>query len=230
MRMRPTAWLVLALCTTFAAAQDKTKPEKRPEESQKDEEKVTAETATSPLDFTMKDIDGEDVRLSKFKGKVVLIVNVASKCGYTSQYRDLQSLHERYGKRGLRIFAFPANNFSNQEPGTNAEIKAFCQSKYNVNFDLFEKVSVRGPNACELYKFLESEEKNPVFGGPIGWNFTKFLVNREGQVIDRFPPRLEPKAGLVTRAIEKALKATPEKPDKPAKPARPANSEAQPGS
>ncbi len=161
----------------------------------------------------MKDIDGKDVDLSKYKGQVVLIVNVASKCGFTPQYQQLQELYDKCSKRGLRILAFPANNFKEQEPGTNAEIKGFCQSTYKVTFDLFAKVSVKGAEQCELYKYLTSVEKNARYGGEIPWNFTKFLVGRDGKVIDRFIPKVPPDAPLVTRAIEAALAAkAPEKP------------------
>jgi glutathione peroxidase len=169
--------------------------------------KATAETATSALDFTAKDIDGKDVPLSKYKGKVVLIVNVASKCGFTPQYAQLEALHEKYAGQGLAILGFPANDFHAQEPGTNAEIKQFCTSKYGVKFDMFGKVVVKGPQTCELYKFLTSKEKQGKLGGEIQWNFTKFLIGRDGQVIDRFEPRVKPDDPKVITAIETALKA-----------------------
>lgn len=168
---------------------------------------VTARTATSPLDFTMQDIDGHDVPLSRYRGQVVLIVNVASKCGLTPQYQDLQALHERYAERGLRVLAFPANNFREQEPGSNAEIKSFCRDNYAVTFDLFGKVSVKGDDACELYKFLTSEEKNPGAAGAIPWNFTKFLVGRDGKVVRRFEPKVKPSDAEIVQAVEQALEA-----------------------
>jgi glutathione peroxidase len=166
---------------------------------------VTAPTATSPLDFTMKDIDGREVPLARYKGDVVLIVNVASKCGFTPQYKELQALQEKYGPRGFRILGLPANNFKQQEPGSNAEIKEFCQTTYGVTFDLFAKVSVKGDDTCELYKFLTSEEKDPGHGGEIAWNFTKFLVGRDGKVVARFEPKVKPDDPAVIRAIEAAL-------------------------
>jgi glutathione peroxidase len=170
---------------------------------------ATARTAASPLDFTMKDIDGREVPLARYKGDVVLIVNVASKCGYTPQYKELQALYEKYAPRGLRILGFPANNFKQQEPGSNAEIREFCQKNYGVTFDLFTKVSVKGDDTCELYKFLTSAEKDPGHGGEIAWNFTKFLVDRDGHVRQRFEPKVKPDDPAVIKAVEDALSAKP---------------------
>ena len=166
---------------------------------------MTAENATSALDFTVKDIDGDDVSLAKYRGKVVLIVNVASKCGFTPQYEDLQNLHEQYAADGLAILGFPANNFLSQEPGTNEEIRQFCTTNYGVEFDMFAKVSVKGRNTCELYRYLTSKKSNPEFGGGIKWNFTKFLLDRGGKVIARFGSRVRPSDPKVTSAIEAAL-------------------------
>lgn len=168
---------------------------------------MTAENATSALDFTVKDIDGDDVSLSKYRGKVVLIVNVASKCGLTPQYEDLQHLHERYVEDGLAILGFPANNFLRQEPGTNEQIKQFCSAEYGVEFDMFAKLSVKGRDTCELYRYLTSKKSNPEFGGGIKWNFTKFLLNRDGKVIARFGPRTRPSDAKVVSAIEAALQS-----------------------
>jgi glutathione peroxidase len=170
---------------------------------------MKAESTTSALDFTVKDIDGEDVSLSKYRGKVVLIVNVASKCGFTYQYEDLQRLHERYGKEGLAILGIPSNDFLSQEPGTNEDIKQFCTTTYGVEFDMFAKVSVKGRNKCELYQFLTSKKRNPHFGGEVKWNFTKFLLGRDGQVIARFGSRTRPSDPEVVGAIEAALRAGP---------------------
>lgn len=167
---------------------------------------MTAENANSALDFTVKDIDGDDVSLAKYRGKVVLIVNVASKCGFTPQYEDLQRLHEQYAGDGLAILGFPANNFLRQEPGTNEQIKQFCTTNYGVEFDMFAKVSVKGRNMCELYRYLTSKKSNPEFGGGIKWNFTKFLLDREGKVIARFGSRTRPSDPKVISAIEAALK------------------------
>ncbi len=164
-------------------------------------------TVTSPLDFTMKDIDGKDVPLSKYKGKVLLFVNVASKCGLTGQYEQLVALKTKYADQGLEILGFPANNFMGQEPGTESEIKVFCQTKYNVNFDLFSKISVKGKDIHPLYKFLTEKETDPNYSGDISWNFEKFLIGRDGQVVNRFSPRTKPDAEEVTKAIEAALAA-----------------------
>lgn len=167
--------------------------------------------ATSPLSFVMKDIDGKEKALTDYKGKVVLIVNVASKCGFTPQYAGLEKLHEKYADQGLAILAFPANEFGHQEPGTNPEIKQFCTSKYGVKFDMFSKVVVKGDGICDLYTYLTSSETDPEFAGEIQWNFTKFLIDRDGKVIARFGPRTPPESKDITAAIEKALAAKPAK-------------------
>lgn len=167
---------------------------------------AAALAAKGPLEFKLKDIDGKDVDLSMYKGKVVLMVNVASKCGLTPQYEQLQALHDKYAGKGLAVLGFPANNFGGQEPGTNEEIKRFCTSKYAVKFDMFAKVSVKGQDKCDLYKFLTSKKENGKFGGEIKWNFTKFLIGRDGKVVKRFEPRTKPDAKEVAAAIEKALK------------------------
>lgn len=156
-------------------------------------------------DFTMKDIDGKEVPLSTFKGKIVLIVNVASKCGYTKQYKGLQELYTKYKDRGLVILGFPANNFMGQEPGTNEEIKSFCSLNYGVTFPMFSKISVKGKDQHPLYRFLTDEKIHPETGGKITWNFNKFLVNKEGKVVDRFGTRIKPMAKKITDALEQAL-------------------------
>jgi glutathione peroxidase len=158
------------------------------------------------LSFTVKDIDGEDVALNKYLGKVVLIVNVASKCGLTPQYDQLTAIHKKYRDQGLAILAFPANNFLWQEPGTDLAIKTLCTTKFNVEFDLFSKISVKKKNQAPLYKFLTEKENNPKFSGPIKWNFTKFLLNRQGKVVDRFGPKTRPDDEAVVSRIEAELK------------------------
>lgn len=158
------------------------------------------------LNFTMKSIDGKDVDLSQYQGKVVLFVNVASKCGLTPQYTKLQTLHDKYSKDGLCIIGVPANEFGKQEPGSNEQIKTFCTAKYNVKFDMLSKVVVKGDGICPLYQFLTSKETDPKFAGEIKWNFTKFLVGKNGEVISRFEPRTEPDAEEVVKAIETELK------------------------
>lgn len=168
-------------------------------------ETMQPQIPTSVLDFTVKDIDGKDVALSKYRGRVVLIVNVASRCGLTPQYKELQELHERYTKDGLAILGFPANEFGKQEPGTDAQIKQFCTSEYGVEFDMFSKVVVKGRNQCDFYSFLTSKDRNPEFGGEIKWNFTKFLLDRQGRIVNRFEPRVKPSDPKVVTAIKEAL-------------------------
>lgn len=159
------------------------------------------------LGFTMKGLDGKDVKLSDFKGKVVLLVNVASKCGLTPQYKELQALHEKYQEKGLVVIGIPANEFGGQEPGTDAEIREFCDSKFGVTFPMLSKVVVKGDGICPLYKFLTDEKTNPGFSGEIKWNFTKFLVSREGKVVKR----VEPKTKVVEEDVIKAIEAELEK-------------------
>jgi glutathione peroxidase len=159
----------------------------------------------SPLAFTVKNIDGKNVPLSRYKGKVVLIVNTASLCGNTPQYAGLESLYQKYKARGLRVLAFPANNFGSQEPGTNDEIKTFCSAKYKTTFDLFSKISVKGDDQAPLYRFLTAKETNPKFAGDVEWNFAKFLVGRGGQVIARFPAGHDPLSPDVIAALEAEL-------------------------
>lgn len=184
-----------------SATDKSTKPTKP---SKTESSKMTK--TSSPLDFKMVDIDGNEVDLAKYKGKVVLIVNVASKCGLTGQYTQLQELYEEYSEKGLAVLGFPANNFMGQEPGSNEEIKTFCVTKYNVGFDMFAKISVKGKDQHPLYAYLTAKDAGHEFGGPVRWNFGKFLVGRDGQLIGRFSPRTKPDAKEVVTAIETALK------------------------
>src|SRR5580658_4474155 len=156
-------------------------------------------------DFTLNSIDGQPTSLSSYKGKVVMLVNVASRCGFTPQYAGLESLYEKYKDRGFVIVGIPANNFGGQEPGTNQEIKTFCTTKYNVSFPMMAKVSVKGSDITPLYAFLTDKTAHPDTGGDIGWNFTKFLVGPDGKVIARFDSKVEPDSPQVTSAVEKAL-------------------------
>jgi len=164
-----------------------------------------ADPSAGPLQFTVKDIDGKDVNLSQYKGKPVLIVNVASKCGNTPQYAQLQELHKKYADKGLVVLGFPANEFRGQEPGTNEQIKEFCTSKYGVEFPMFSKLVVKGEGQAPLYQYLTSTQTNPKHAGEITWNFEKFLVGRDGQVVNRFKPRTKPDAPEVVQAIEAEL-------------------------
>ena len=162
--------------------------------------------ASGVLDFTLNSLDGKPAPLAEYRGKVILIVNVASKCGYTPQYTGLEKIYEKYKDQGFVILGFPANNFGGQEPGTNEEIKTFCSSKYQVTFPMYSKVSVKGADSTPLYQFLTDKQSNPASAGEIKWNFTKFLVDRNGKVIARFEPAITPESADVTGAIEKALK------------------------
>jgi glutathione peroxidase len=156
-------------------------------------------------DFTLNSIDGQPAPLAAYKGKVVLLVNVASKCGFTPQYSALESTYEKYKDRGFVIVGIPANNFGAQEPGSNQEIKTFCSSKYHVTFPMMAKVSVKGDDITPLYQFLTDKSSNPQSGGEIKWNFTKFLIGPDGRVITRFEPEITPDSPQVTSAIEEAL-------------------------
>lgn len=162
--------------------------------------------AGSVYDYTLNSIDGKPTPLSQFKGKVVMLVNVASRCGFTPQYEGLEALYKKYADRGFVIVGIPANNFGGQEPGTNAEIKTFCKSKYSVTFPMLAKVSVKGADQTPLYQFLTGEQTDPKFAGDIKWNFTKFLVNKEGKIVDRFEPKVTPEDPQVISAVEKQLK------------------------
>ena len=156
-------------------------------------------------DFTMRSIDGDQVSLGAYKGKVVLLVNVASKCGFTPQYTALEAVYEKYKDRGLVIVGVPANNFMSQEPGTDAEIKTFCSTKYNVKFPMMSKVSVKGDDKTPLYTFLTDPSSDPQFAGDIKWNFTKFLFDRSGKPVARFEPNVKPDSPEMVAAIEGAI-------------------------
>jgi glutathione peroxidase len=159
-------------------------------------------------DFVMKDINGAELPLSRFRGKALLLVNVASKCGFTPQYSGLQNLYERYKEKGFEILGFPANDFLWQEPGSDSEIKQFCSTKYNVSFPLFSKISVKGKNIHPLYKLLTEKETNPRFSGKITWNFNKFLVDKEGEIVARFDSKVDPLNEQVLKAVEAAVGVT----------------------
>jgi glutathione peroxidase len=172
------------------------------------EESVSAKPPA--LAFTMKSLEGEPVDLEKYEGKVVLFVNVASNCGYTKQYTGLQKLHETFGEKGLVVVGVPCNQFGGQEPGTSKEIQEFCSSKYNVSFDMMEKVNVNDDTkkniaACDLFKYLTSVDAKPAGKGAVKWNFEKFLVNRKGEIVARFASGTAPESDEMIAAIEKAL-------------------------
>jgi glutathione peroxidase len=182
-----TALVVVGMTSYVAHSQDK------------------ADGKTAVLNFKMKAIDGKETDLSQYKGKVVLFVNVASKCGLTPQYKGLQALYLKHKDKGLVIIGVPANQFLSQEPGTDEEIAKFCSTKYDVTFPMLSKVVVKGKDTCPLYTFLTSKETNPKFGGDIQWNFTKFLVSRKGEVVNRFEPRVAPESAEIVSAVEAEL-------------------------
>ena len=161
-----------------------------------------AAKSSTVYDFTLDDIDGKPVSLSRFKGKVIMLVNTASFCGNTPQYSDLEKMYETYKDKGFEILAFPANNFGQQEPGTNEEIKGFCMTKYSVGFPLFSKISVKGGDKHALYRYLT--EQSP-FPGEVEWNFQKYLVDRSGNIVARYHHRTKPLAEEVVKDVERFL-------------------------
>jgi glutathione peroxidase len=166
---------------------------------------VVAQAADSIFDIPLKDIDGKSTSLKAYEGKVLLIVNVASKCGYTPQYAGLEALYDKYKDKGLLVLGFPCNQFGGQEPGTNEQIKEFCSTKYQVTFPLFDKIEVKGPNRNQLYTMLAGEASP--FPGDIKWNFSKFLIGRDGKIQKRFESKVKPDSAELVQAVEAALAA-----------------------
>ncbi|MBM4090618.1 MAG: glutathione peroxidase [Planctomycetes bacterium] len=162
-------------------------------------------TVPPALNFKMKSLAGNDVDLGKYQGRVLLIVNVASQCGLTPQYKELQAVHEKYSEKGLSILGFPCNQFGKQEPGSAEEIRDFCSLNYGVTFDMFAKIEVNGEEACGLYKYLTALDTKPKEKGSISWNFEKFVIGRDGQVLARFAPRTKPDDPELTKLIETEL-------------------------
>lgn len=171
-----------------------------------------AEPATSIYEFEMDDIDGNPVKLADYSGKVLLVINVASQCGYTPQYAGLEAIYEKYRDRGFAVLGFPANNFGNQEPGTNEEIKQFCTTNYNVTFPMFSKISVKGDDKHPLYLYLTGSEQGRRFGGEIKWNFNKFLIDRNGSIAGVYGSKTEPQSPELIARIESALGLVQETP------------------
>lgn len=159
--------------------------------------------AESIYDVKLKDIDGSDVTLADYKGKALLIVNVASRCGFTKQYTGLEALYQKYKDQGLVVLGFPCNQFGGQEPGTNEQIKEFCSTKFNVTFPLFDKIDVNGANRAPLYNLLAGE--GSPFPGDIKWNFNKFLIGKDGKILQRFESKVTPESTEMTTAVESAL-------------------------
>lgn len=189
MRLILSTLLCLGVLTTMAPADDQQK-------------KGEHECA---LNFKVNDIDGKQVDLEDYEGNVVLIVNTASQCGLTPQYAGLQKMYDKYKEKGFVVLGFPCNQFGKQEPGTEAEIKQFCSSRYSVNFPMFSKLEVNGDDADPLYKYLTSKDVKPAGKGNVSWNFEKFLVDREGNLIHRFAPRTKPDDPEMLKAIEGEL-------------------------
>ena len=187
----PALLFALATCVGCAYAEDKPKEPK----------------LASPLDYKLKDINDKEVDLAQYKGKVVLIVNVASECGYTPQYKGLQELHEAYKDQGVVVIGIPANEFGRQEPGSNADILKFCQNSYKVTFPMMAKVVVKGTGKTPLYEYLTGKDSNPDFAGEVGWNFEKFLIGKSGKVVGRYKSSVEPMSEAIVGAIKKELEA-----------------------
>ena len=171
------------------------------------EDGMATQTPGSIYDIVVQDITGNGLSMSDFEGSVLLIVNTASRCGFTKQYEGLENLYQAYKDSGFAVLGFPANNFMNQEPGSNEEIQTFCTTRFNVTFPLFSKISVKGDDMHPLYTFLTDKTTNPEFEGSITWNFNKFLIGKDGSVIGRFDTRTEPESEEIITAIEEALAA-----------------------
>lgn len=167
---------------------------------------ISMTNAKTIYDFSADRIDGSAESLETYRGKVLLVVNTASKCGFTKQYDGLQKLYEQYGEQGLVVLGFPANNFMRQEPGENEEIESFCKLNFGVSFPLFKKISVKGKTIHPLFAWLTSKEDNPEFAGKVSWNFNKFLISRDGRLINRFGSQADPLSDEVVNAINSALK------------------------
>lgn len=203
MRSSRLIWIVLFVGGIAMLSGCKT--ETVPQEETENESDVNSVGERGIYAFTMDDIGGNPVRLSTYKGKVMLLVNVASKCGFTKQYAGLEELYEKYKDKGLVVLGFPANNFGGQEPGTNEEIREFCTDKFGVTFPMFAKISVKDKDIHPLYAYLTGADTNPGFAGDIKWNFNKFLFDRSGKCVGRYDSPVEPMSAELTGDIEKAL-------------------------
>jgi glutathione peroxidase len=184
--------VLLLAAAAYLQAEEKTPP-------------AAKDSVKSIYDFTVIDIDSTPVKLDKYKGHVMLIVNVASKCGFTPQYEGLEKLYRSYKENGLVVLGFPANNFLKQEPGTDAQIKEFCTLTYGVTFPMFSKISVDGKDQHPLYAWLTSKKSNPEFAGDISWNFNKFLIGRDGKILARFGSQVKPNNEELVKAVKNAL-------------------------
>ena len=166
---------------------------------------ITTPPSKTVYHFKVNDIDGKEVALSQYKGKVILMVNVASKCGNTPQYKDIEALYQKYSSKGLVVLGFPANDFMGQEPGDNAKIKEFCSKQYAVTFPMFSKISVKGKDIAPLYSYLTKKSENGIIDAPVKWNFQKFIIKRDGTVSQSISPFTSVNEAEVVSAIEKAL-------------------------
>jgi glutathione peroxidase len=200
--MKPFLMLACAALTGIScAAPVEKKPVTQPEN------KATAKKEAMTLhDFTLPDITGKERKLSEFKGKTVLLVNTASQCGFTRQFDGLEKLYKANKDKGLVVLGFPSNDFGAQDPGSNEEIATFCKVNFGVSFPMFSKIVVTGEGAHPLYKWLTSKESNPQSAGPIGWNFTKFLINKDGAIVARYDSKTEPDGAEIKTALERELK------------------------
>ena len=210
MKLKSIFSLALAIALTIGSfASEAFAQEKTTKPQEKATKPVMPVVNTVPaLNFTMKSIDGEEVELSKYAGKVVVFVNVASKCGFTPQYEQLQALHEKYADKGLAIVGIPCNQFRGQEPGTDKQILSFCKKNYGVDFDLMSKVDVNGKDQCELYKYLNSIDVKPRGKGDVKWNFEKYVLDRTGKPIARYGSKVKPDSKAFMKVIEEALGET----------------------
>lgn len=193
-RVQGAIWLVVVLFGVSLS----------PAQTKKTEMPSSSMRKPSVFDFTMTTIDGKAKPLAEYKGRVLMIINTASECGYTPQYETLQKLYQTYKAKGFEILAFPANNFGEQEPGTNAEIKTFCSTKYHTTFDLFEKISVKGKDQHPLYKYITQDSPFP---GDVKWNFQKYFVDRSGKVVARFMSAVDPMSDEIRKEVENLLAA-----------------------
>lgn len=169
------------------------------------QEKKEEKPVPAALNYTMKSLDGKDVKLSDYQGKVILMINTASKCGYTPQYEGLQKLYTKYQEKGLVLLGFPANDFRQQEPGTDAAIAEFCKENYGVTFPMFSKISVLGAEKAPLYKYLTDAANDPTKGGEVKWNFEKFLIGKDGKVVGRYRSAVTPQSDEIVKAVEAEL-------------------------
>lgn len=197
---------VVQASETKTEIKSETKTETKTEKTKDSCETCTCKTETpAVLNYTVKNIEGKDINLADYQGKVILMVNVASKCGYTKQYTGLEALYKKYKDQDFVILGFPANNFGSQEPGSDEQIAEFCESKFGVTFPMFSKISVKGDDKAPLYQFLTDEKTNPGHAGEVKWNFEKFLIGKDGKVVGHYASKVAPESEELVGAIEKQI-------------------------